>query len=108
MLWRCGLFLLALEGTDIRSAGEGADGAYAGAEEGGGVVVGQDLERVAKERAHLDHGFKMAAEHPDIEESDIVSGEVEAAGPCEVNEGCGGRCKRAVPEIDELAAAFVS
>ena len=77
----------------MKLACKGSDGTDSGAEEGGGVVVGQDLERVAKERAHLDHGFKMAAEHPDIEESDIVSGEVEAAGPCEVNEGCGGGCK---------------
>jgi len=57
---RCGPFLLGLEKTGW-STGEGADSTDAGTEESCGVVVGQDFEGVAKERAHLDHGFEMSA-----------------------------------------------
>lgn len=90
----CGSFV---DGSKTALAGEGADGADAGAEEGGCVVVGKGLERIAEERAHFDHGFEMAAKHSHVEEADVVSGEVETAGTGEVNErGCRGG-ERAVP-----------
>ena len=90
------------------SACEGADCAYSGAEEGRGVIVGENLERVAEKRTHLHHGFELAAEHGNVEEADVVAGEVEAAGSSEVDERSRGSGECTMPEIDEFAAAFVA
>ena len=51
---------------------------------------------------------RWRAQHGDVEEADVVAGEVEAAGAGKVDEGggCGG--EGAMPQIDKLAAALVA
>ena len=72
------------------------------------VVGGQNLKREALQRAHLDHGFDVSAQPGQLEEADVVAGEVEAAGAGEVDERGGGGGQRAVPQVDKLAAALVA
>ena len=69
---------------------------------------GEDLEREALQRTHLHHGFDVRAQHRQIDESDVVAGEVEAARPGKMNERGRGGGQRAVPQIDKLAAALVA
>src|SRR6185312_13337878 len=88
--------------------GRGAQGADAGADERGFVVGRKDLDREALQRAHADHGFEMGAQQAQIEEVDVVAGEVKAARPGDVDEGGGGGGQRAVPHLDELAAAGIA
>ena len=71
------------------------------------VVFGKDFEREALQGAHLDHGFDVRAKDGEIEEADVVAGEVETAGAGEVDEGGRGGGQSAMPEIDKLAASLV-
>src|SRR5580698_584911 len=83
---------------------QGAECGDAGAQQGGLVVLGKNLQREALQRAHFDHGFDERAQGGELEEADVVAGEIETARPGEVNErGCSGG-EGAVPQLDEFAA----
>src|ERR1035437_886342 len=88
--------------------GECAQCADTGADEGGFVVVRQCFKRKALQRAHLYHGLQVPAQHRDVEEADIVAGEVEAPRTSQVNERRRGRGQGTMPQVHELAAPLVA
>ena len=73
----------------------GGDG---GADHAGLGFVGDDFDRVALQRAHLDHLLEVVLEHGQVDEADVEAGEEELAGAGHVDGGSGGGGEGLVPE----------
>src|SRR5664279_1559956 len=92
----------------LRLPRQRAEGADAGANDGSFIVGWQDLEREALQGAHLDHGLKVAAQDWQLEEANVVPGEVEPPWTRKMDEGGGAGGQGAMPEIHKFTTAGVA
>src|ERR1700719_1590444 len=71
-------------------------------------VVGDDLDRVALQRTHLDHLLQIVLQHGQIDKAHVEAGQEELARAVHMDRARRPRRQRLVPQVPEILAASVA